>query len=445
MRKINAVYKPYWDHPGRYKLLFGGAGSSKSVTAAQKHISLAAQSDKVRVLTLRKIARTCRHSTFALYRDILRSMGRLDQVSINRQEMRIGFPGGGDIMHAGLDDVQKLKSITGVTHIWVEEATELDFPTREHEEPDLAQIDLRLRGVDPELKPSITMTFNPTPAAEDIFRYVGVSEAQLPERDHATYDDGEVYIQHSTYEDNPWLGEGYLSVFRKLGGSMQTIYEQGKLARIDEPDQLIPYSYVKQARDLEPKEGLGYMAIDVARFGDDDTVFAHKEGTATYELEVHSGLSTDRTATVAASRIDDRGISAERVGVDAIGVGAGVVDNLRRIGYDVVSIVSGAEPAEYQDARDREVQFKNLRSQMWWVMRERLRKGQVALTVDSSRLIEELCAPRYSIAAEKTVEVEKKSDTKGRLGRSPDEADAAVYVEALTTLQIEQRTTVWAR
>ena len=443
MKKINPVYKPYWSSTARYKLLYGGAGSSKSVTAAQKHIALAGSDDRVRILTLRKIARTCRHSTFALYKDVLKALGRYGEVSVNKNEMTIGFPGGGDIMHAGLDDVQKLKSITGVTHVWIEEATELGFPASEHDEPDLAQVDLRIRGVDQGLDPSITLTFNPTQDAADLFDYVGVSEAELPERTHKVFDDGNVYVQHTTHEDNPWVGEDYMSVFRRLGGTMQEIYEAGKLARVDDPDQVIPYSFVKQAMDLEPEEGLGYMAVDVARFGNDDTVFAYKSGNATYEIERFSGLSTNRTATIAGQRIRERALSAENVGVDAIGIGAGVVDNLHAAGLNVVSIVSGAKPVGYKDNRKTELQFRNLRSQMWWVMREKLRKGECAITAeDSKRLIEDLCAPRYRLASEKTVEVEAKDKIKERLGRSPDDGDAAVYAEALTDLVIgKQRMT----
>lgn len=436
MRKINPVYKPYWNADSRFRLLFGGAGSSKSVTAAQYHISLAAD-PRVRVLTLRKVGKTCRHSTFQLYQDVLEALGRLDQVVINKTEMRITFPGGGEILHAGLDDVRKLKSITGVTHIWVEEATELDFPADEVEaEPDLAQIDLRLRGVDPGLKPSITCTFNPTRQAADIFDYVGVSEARLPERGGQLYRDGDVYVQHTTYEDNPWVGEDYVSVFDRLGGTMQKVYRAGQLAQVDDPDQVIPYEFVKRAVDLEPEGGMGYLGVDVARYGNDKTVLAHKQGNDTYELERHQDLSTDRTATITANHIRERSLSPNRVGVDAIGIGAGVVDNLKSVGFDVVPIVSGEKPARYQDGRDTKLSFYNLRSQMWWVMRERLRAGLCSLSTGSKQLIEDLCAPRYELAAERTVKVEPKEKVKERIGRSPDDGDAAVYCEALTELEV---------
>ena len=56
-------------------------------------------------------------------------------------------------MFTGMDDPEKLKSIEGVTGVWMEEATEF---TQE----DFEQLDLRLRGVTAYHK-QITLTLNP--------------------------------------------------------------------------------------------------------------------------------------------------------------------------------------------------------------------------------------------------------------------------------------------
>jgi phage terminase large subunit len=45
---------------------------------------------------------------------------------------------GSDIIFRGLDDVEKIKSVSGVTRIWLEEATEAD-------KKDFDQLDIRLR------------------------------------------------------------------------------------------------------------------------------------------------------------------------------------------------------------------------------------------------------------------------------------------------------------
>lgn len=447
MVKRNAVYRPACETAARYRIIYGGAGSGKSVAVAQDLIDRAGSDGRVRVLALRKVYRTCRLSTFKLFTDVIRALGRTSQVQINKQEMTITFPSGGEILHAGLDDVEKLKSISGITHIWIEEATELDFPAGDEQEPDLAQVDLRLRGVDPDLRPSITITFNPTLKAAKIFEYVGVSTADLPSRSYRTYCDGQVYVQHTTYLDNPFVGPEYVAVFSRLGGVMQAVYERGELVAVDAPDQLIRYEWVKAAFERDPADawtdGRRRMACDVARFGDDETVIAEGEGYVLEHVEAVRGQDTTATGQRVASLGRERGVPAELCTVDTVGLGSGAADTARSLGYDVTEFVAGASPMEaLKDAPGRpslppDLQFNNLRSQAWWYYRTQLEAGTVAFSTDlpddaKRKLQEDLLAPRYRIGQEKRVEVEPKDGKsktwgiKQRLGRSPDSGDAEV-------------------
>ena len=444
MNEWNPTFRPFFRATERYQVPYGGAGSGKSVSAAQKMIRHAAE-DGGRVLTIRKVQKTCRNSTFQLYKDIIRAYGHWGRVSVNSTEMRIDFPSGGKIIHAGLDDPEKLKSISGVTHIWVEEATELDFPDSEQEEPDLAQIDLRLRGVDSGMNPAIVLTFNPTYQARRIFEYLGVPDTDLPTHGARRYGE-DVFVQHTTHEDNPYVGEDYTSAFTRLGGAMAAAYDRGELVIVDDPDQVIPYEWVKRATEVPAEGGLQHLGVDVARFGNDDTVLAYWHGNTLQELEHLEEDDTQGTAATIGTRIAQRSISAENVGVDAVGVGAGVLDGLRQDGYPVTEIVSGGSPKprkERREGREDELRFKNLRSQMWWVLREAMEKSRISLAgCCPQALVEDLCAPRFRIKSGDTVEVEpKRGRTKNwgiqnRLGRSPDDGDAAVYGWALTELDL---------
>lgn len=424
MRIANATYRPATKTGARYRIIYGGAGSGKSVFAAQDEFTRASDKGE-RVLVLRKVARTCRKSTFQLFREIASTLNLGGSVRINKTEMDIEFPGGGAIWHAGLDDREKLKSITGVTRIWIEEATELD-------EEDIAQVDLRLRGVP---NPQITFTFNPTQEARKIFDYVGFPTADLPSRSHV--EAGDVYVQHTTYRDNPFVGEEYVKVFSRLGGVMQAVYERGELVNIDAPDQVIPYEYVKRAFELEeaPYDGRQRLAIDVARFGDDETVFQYFVGLTLRETLAFHGQDISRTSDMARTLIRERAIPADLVTVDAVGMGSGVVDNLRASGLDVAEVISGAKPVRVFSWEAPE--FNNLRSQMWFYARDMLASGKVAIAItdDGARrkLQEDLLAPRYRIGQDKRVEVEPKNGRspnwgiKNRLGRSTDYGDAFVY------------------
>jgi hypothetical protein len=430
MLGINKTYRPCWKSDSRYRVLVGGAGSGKSVNVAQRLIDTAGTHENARVLTVRKVAKTCRHSTFQLYKDVLNETNRRSEVSIREQPMEIHFDGGGSILHAGLDDEQKLKSISGITHIWVEEATELDFPDQDDEEADLAQLDLRLRGVPKRLDPNITLSFNPVKDAGDIYEHLGISAEDVPHRDWAEVNG--VYVQHTTQADNPWVGEDYMEAFKRLDGSMRKIYVEGKMARSDDPDQVIPYKYVQQGKDLEPEGGTQTLGVDVARFGSDDTVLCRVEGNAAVDFDSHSGLDTSRIATVVQNAVNDHGIQWPNAGVDAVGIGAGVVDQLP----GGVPVKAGSSPKPYQEGNSQ-YDFYNLRSQLWWVLREALKDYRLALPNPPADLVEDLCAPRYDFRGKKMeVRVEPKEDIKSRLGRSPDYADALGIGWALTELML---------
>jgi phage terminase large subunit len=135
---FNDVYLPTYIFKGRYLILWGSAGSGKSEWAAQKILLRSLTETPHRFLMLRKVARSIKGSQYQLFRDIVSRWG-LDKF-FEFKEMHITYlPNGNELLFAGLDDPEKLKSITRITGTWIEEPTEL-------EEDDFKQIDLRMRG-----------------------------------------------------------------------------------------------------------------------------------------------------------------------------------------------------------------------------------------------------------------------------------------------------------
>jgi hypothetical protein len=235
------------------------------------------------------------------------------------------------------------------------------------------------------------------------------------------------YYLPARVDDNPHLDPAYLASLETLRQTDAAAYErfvQGNWESADEPDQLIAYDWTLAARNVEPVDGKAVLGVDVARYGDDDTVLAHKRGNAITKIEYHHGLSLERTAALVRSRIVDGPIDVRNVLIDAVGIGAGVVDILRSQGYRVTEVISGAKAIE---SRGDTFRFNNLRSQMWWHTREQLRLGQVCFEVDDPRLREDLTAPRYLVTGDRIIRVESKDDIKKRIGRSTDAADAVVY------------------
>ena len=125
---FNAAYYPFLlDYSNRYEVYYGGAGSGKSHFVFQK-IIVKALNDKRKVLVIRKVARTLKDSVFQMTLDTLTKFRLLDLCQINRTTYTIDFPNGSQFLFKGIDDGgEKIKSITNITDIVIEEATELVY------------------------------------------------------------------------------------------------------------------------------------------------------------------------------------------------------------------------------------------------------------------------------------------------------------------------------
>jgi hypothetical protein len=156
------------------------------------------------------------------------------------------------------------------------------------------------------------------------------------------------------------------------------------------------------------------MGVDIARFGDDRTVIARRHGRKLETLDKFSGLNTMEVAAVVAKAIND--YSPDMVFLDEIGVGGGVIDRLRQLGYTVVGVQAGAKP----DPENAHI-YVNKRIEMWDRMREWLRTADIPKDDD---LIADLAGPEYFYTTTSKMQLESKDDMKRRGVASPDSGDA---------------------
>ena len=188
--KFNIKHKPILDDQSRFLISYGGAGSGKSFSVAQKIFLRLIQEEGHRILVARKVAKTLRVSVFQLFKDIIADSGLWDSFKINKTDMTITFePTGAQLLFFGLDDIEKLKSIQGITSIWIEEASEC-------EENDVAELNRRLRGNTAYYK-QIILTFNP-------ISHLHWLKARFFDNPAST-----AAIYHSTYKDNAAIDEEY--------------------------------------------------------------------------------------------------------------------------------------------------------------------------------------------------------------------------------------------
>lgn len=211
---FNDAYLPYLYDKHRFLICYGGSGAGKSIFIAQRLIYRMLTRDKCNTLVCRQVARTNRDSTFALLRQVIAKWHMDELFTIYKGELRIRCINGNEVIFAGLDDPEKLKSITfasgELTDVWIEEASETT-------EAGLEQINLRLRGGSSEKQ--VVISFNPIDANHWLKRRFF---------DRASPD---VAILHTTYKDNKFIDEDYkrqLEAYKEIDPYYYAVYALGQ-------------------------------------------------------------------------------------------------------------------------------------------------------------------------------------------------------------------------
>ncbi len=193
---FNKVYIPYLLLQIYIQIFFGGSASGKSVFLAQRCISDILKGDR-NYLIVRNVGRTHKTSTHNEISKVIFQWGVNHLFNISKSELTITCINGYQILFVGLDDVEKIKSITPakgiLTDIWIEEATEV-------KKDDYKQLTKRLRGIS-KVPKRITLSFNPIMRTHWIYKefFQGFND------DDTQYQDNDLSILKTTYKDNRFL------------------------------------------------------------------------------------------------------------------------------------------------------------------------------------------------------------------------------------------------
>lgn len=187
--------------------------------------------------------------------------------------------------------------------------------------------------------------------------------------------------------------------------------------------QFIPHDWVNAARRRQPYSEIDdavVMGVDVARQGSDESVIMIRIGrdARTHEMKVYRESDTMQLVGKVAERygeMETLGFEPDVIFVDGVGVGGGVVDRLRELGFPVIEVNNG-EKATRSD------RYYNKGAECWGLMKEWLRTG--ALPEDDEIFARQLTAREYSHDLKQRIVLEKKDDMKERGLDSPDRADA---------------------
>jgi hypothetical protein len=157
------------------------------------------------------------------------------------------------------------------------------------------------------------------------------------------------------------------------------------------------------------------MGVDVARYGEDKTVLAFRRGSDARSIpwQKYRSLDTMQSAAMVIEAITT--FNPQFVFIDGVGVGGGVVDRIRQMGFKVVDVNAGGRP-------DNPLKYKDKRAEMWGEMKTWLGRG--GAIPNDRELIEDLIGPQYSFTDKQQIRLERKDDMKKRGLHSPDVADA---------------------
>lgn len=200
-----------WNY--KFYFLVGGYGSSKSYHVATK-LLLKLASEKRLALVVREVYDTIRDSCFSLFEEVALRIGIYDHLKFKTSPMQVIFPNGSKIIFKGLDNPQKLKSINGVSIVWLEECSECKYE---------AYKELLGRLRHKELSNHIICSTNPVGTDNWTYSHFFKND----ENNKIVLDDeilylnrivktNNTYYHHSTCEDNAFLPKSYIDELNQM-------------------------------------------------------------------------------------------------------------------------------------------------------------------------------------------------------------------------------------
>ncbi|WP_291632190.1 PBSX family phage terminase large subunit [Clostridium sp.] len=246
--KVNNHFMEFvndWDY--RTYLLIGAYGSSKSYEAATK-IILKLLNEKRKCLVVRNTYEQIKESCYDLMYEIMDGIGIITEdrtagndtryVIAYKSPLEFRFPNGSRIIFKGMDRPSKVKSINGVTLVWIEEAAEVSYPA-------FKELNLRLRN--PNLAIYYILTSNPIERSNWVFTYyferIEITSSGKEKRVEIINEEdfynnrviknkkNNTYYHHSIPEDNAFITNEYIQELDDLKKYDPDLWRVARLGR----------------------------------------------------------------------------------------------------------------------------------------------------------------------------------------------------------------------
>ncbi len=198
--------------------------------------------------------------------------------------------------------------------------------------------------------------------------------------------------------------------------------------------QMVSAEHVHAAtrRDLQFDEFKTFpklLGVDVARFGEDESVITRRQGGFVSPQEAYRKLDTMELASRVSRHIQDW--HPDAVFIDGVGLGAGVIDRLNSLGHKgiIIDVQAAGKAADKK--------YSNKTTECWGLMAEWMKTE--AQLPDDPELLSQLTGRQYGFNVREQVQLEKKSDAKKRGLASPDRADSLALTFAEPVRSVEDR------
>jgi len=223
--------------------------------------------------------------------------------------------------------------------------------------------------------------------------------------------------------DSGRVNPRYIEEMKEKYGEISNVFRVRVLGEFPsgDDDSVIPLSIVEEAvdRDIKLVEGDVVWGLDVARFGGDRTALAKRCNNHLLG-NIISWRGKDLMQTVGMVKaMYDKAKGWEKpveILVDAIGMGAGVVDRMLEVGLPVRAVNVAESPST-------EGRFNRKRDELWWEARDWF-MNRTSVIPNQEELIYELAMPRYQYTSASKIKVESKDEMRRNGIQSPDLADA---------------------
>lgn len=417
---INDAYIANMNRPERFQIFYGGSGSGKSHFVATLLLLKALKKERFRCMYVRKYERSVRDSQFALFQDLISTLGLSSLFDVNRTDMHIRCTlTGNSLLPAGLDDIHKVRSVPGISAIWIEEVIDRRGSISER---DFHELNRRLRADG--VANHIFMTFNP------IVRQSWVHKLFFEqERD-------DTFILKTTHEDNLFLPPDFRLQLERLKSEDPEEYEvfaRGEWGSLD--DEALFLFKEEAVLSLRTNadfiaDGTKYITADLAFEGTDKTVVMVWSGWKVIDIKVLDHSDARQIVSAIRGLAATYQIPQSRVAFDAGGVGTA----MRALMPAAIAFDAASAPIETQQNRPdfhqkalRRPPYRNLRAQVYDIAAQKVNNSEAAYAAKFGfdLLRQELLAIKWVDASESLrYQIEPKSDIRARINRSPDYADA---------------------